>query len=218
GDRHRRLERTDVDGHDDAAASQHLVALQVAAVRHGRWLAPHRPFADHEFRMTEQFAIDVARNAFVVALQIGGPLPAGSLVVGMLVSVFQAVTQINESTLSFVPKILVVAGGLAVLGPSMATTLVACMWRTYVLLAQFAALLLVPVLGHDGIPAGMDVTWTALASEALVGALAGFASTVAYSAIQFGASLLDVQAGFSMASIYDATLGSQGATLERFYS
>ncbi len=36
--------------------------------------------------MTEQFAIDVARNAFMVALQIGGPLLAGSLVVGMMVS------------------------------------------------------------------------------------------------------------------------------------
>jgi flagellar biosynthesis protein FliR len=85
-------------------------------------------------------------------------------------------------------------------------------------LGLFTALLLVPVLGHDGVPAGMDVTWTALASEALVGALAGFASTVAYSAIQFGASLLDLQAGFNMASLYDATFGGQGAILERFYS
>jgi flagellar biosynthetic protein FliQ len=77
--------------------------------------------------MTEQFAIDVARNAFMIALQIGGPLLAASLVVGMLVSVFQAVTQINEQTLSFVPKILVVAGTLALLGPWMATTLIAYM-------------------------------------------------------------------------------------------
>jgi flagellar biosynthetic protein FliQ len=88
--------------------------------------------------MTEQFAIDVARNAFMVALQIGGPMLAGSLVVGMLVSVFQAVTQINESTLSFVPKILVVAGALAVLGPWMATTLVAYMVSTFNLLPQLA--------------------------------------------------------------------------------
>jgi flagellar biosynthesis protein FliR len=85
-------------------------------------------------------------------------------------------------------------------------------------LGLFTSLLLVPVLAHDGVPAGTDVTWTGLASEALVGALAGFASTVAYSAIQFGASLLDVQAGFSMASLYDSTFGSNGAILERFYS
>jgi flagellar biosynthetic protein FliQ len=81
--------------------------------------------------MTEQFAIDVARNAFLIALQIGGPLLASSLVVGMLVSVFQAVTQINEQTLSFVPKILVVAGALALLGPWMATTLVSYMVFTF---------------------------------------------------------------------------------------
>ena len=88
--------------------------------------------------MTEQYAIDVARNAFIVALQIGGPLLAGSLIVGMLVSVFQAVTQINEQTLSFVPKILVVAGALAVLGPWMATTLVNYMVGTFNSLPQLA--------------------------------------------------------------------------------
>jgi flagellar biosynthesis protein FliQ len=81
--------------------------------------------------MTEQFAIDVARNAFMIALQIGGPLLGSSLVVGMLVSVFQAVTQINEQTLSFVPKILVIAGALALLGPWMETTLVSYMVFTF---------------------------------------------------------------------------------------
>jgi flagellar biosynthetic protein FliQ len=88
--------------------------------------------------MTEQFAIDVARNAFMTALEIAGPLLMGSLVVGMLVSVFQAVTQINESTLSFVPKILVVAGGLALLGPWMATTLIAYLINTFNALPQLA--------------------------------------------------------------------------------
>ena len=88
--------------------------------------------------MTEQYAIDVARTAFVVALQIGGPLLVGSLAVGMLVSVFQAVTQINETTLSFVPKILVVAGTLAVLGPWMAATLISYIVGTFNALPQLA--------------------------------------------------------------------------------
>ena len=74
--------------------------------------------------MNEQLAIDVARNALIVAFELGGPLLLGSLVVGMLVSIFQAVTQINEATLSFVPKILVVAGTLVFLGPWMGQTLV----------------------------------------------------------------------------------------------
>jgi flagellar biosynthesis protein FliQ len=81
--------------------------------------------------VSEQFAIDVARNAFMIALQIAGPFLISSLVVGMAVSVFQAVTQINESTLSFVPKILVVAGSLALLGPWMATTLIAYLISTF---------------------------------------------------------------------------------------
>jgi flagellar biosynthesis protein FliQ len=74
--------------------------------------------------VTEQFAIDVARNALIVALELAGPLLAASLVVGMAVSIFQAVTQINEQTLSFVPKIAVVVGSLVFLGPWMGQTLV----------------------------------------------------------------------------------------------
>jgi len=85
-------------------------------------------------------------------------------------------------------------------------------------LGLFTALILVPVIGRDGLPTGIDVSWTALAGEALVGALSGFAATVAYTAVAFGASLLDLQAGFSMGSLYDATFGTQGAVLERFYS
>jgi flagellar biosynthetic protein FliQ len=75
--------------------------------------------------MTEQFALDVGRNALLMALQLSAPLLIGTLGVGMLVSVFQAVTQINESTLSFVPKILVVAATLALLGPWMGDSLLA---------------------------------------------------------------------------------------------
>ena len=88
--------------------------------------------------MTEQYAIDVARNAFMIALQIGGPLLAGSLIVGMLVSVFQAVTQINEQTLSFVPKIAVVGGALFVLGPWMATTLISYLVSMFNALPELA--------------------------------------------------------------------------------
>jgi flagellar biosynthesis protein FliR len=85
-------------------------------------------------------------------------------------------------------------------------------------LGLFTALILVPVVARDGLPAGVDVSWTVLAGELLVGCLSGFAATVAYTAIALGASLLDLQAGFSMASLYDATFGTQGAILERFYS
>jgi flagellar biosynthetic protein FliR len=85
-------------------------------------------------------------------------------------------------------------------------------------LGLFTALILVPVLAKDGLPASVSVDWTSLAGEAVVGALSGFAATLAYTAISYGASLLDFQSGFSMASLYDATFGNQGAILERFYS
>jgi flagellar biosynthetic protein FliQ len=88
--------------------------------------------------MSEQFVIGVAQHAFITSLEIAGPLLACSLVVGMLVSIFQAVTQINEQTLSFVPKILVVGGALALLGPWMATTLVSYMVGTFNSLPQLA--------------------------------------------------------------------------------
>jgi flagellar biosynthetic protein FliR len=84
-------------------------------------------------------------------------------------------------------------------------------------LGLFTSLILVPVIARDGLPAGADISWTALAGEALVGALSGFAATVAYTAVVFGANILDFQAGFSMGALYDQTLGSQGAVLERFY-
>ena len=85
-------------------------------------------------------------------------------------------------------------------------------------LGLLIALILVPVVGKDGLPPGVDVTWTAIASEACLGALAGFAATLVYTALQLGAGLLDLQAGFALGSLYDATFGSSGAVLERFYS
>jgi flagellar biosynthesis protein FliQ len=88
--------------------------------------------------VTEQFAIDVARSAFITALEIGGPLLAVSLAIGMLVSIFQAVTQINEQTLSFVPKVLTVSAALALLGPWMATTLISYMVNIFNSLPQLA--------------------------------------------------------------------------------
>jgi flagellar biosynthetic protein FliQ len=81
--------------------------------------------------VTEQFAIDVAQNAFMIALQIGGPFLAASLAVGMLVSVFQAVTQIQEMTLTFVPKILVTVLAMVFFGPWMLRLLIGYTVKLY---------------------------------------------------------------------------------------
>ncbi|MEH0862003.1 flagellar biosynthesis protein FliQ [Halobacteriovorax sp. DPLXC-1] len=65
------------------------------------------------------FFSDIARQAVTVGLMISAPMLAGALIMGILVSIFQAVTQINEQTLSFIPKILVIIGALVLTAPWM---------------------------------------------------------------------------------------------------
>jgi flagellar biosynthesis protein FliQ len=57
--------------------------------------------------MTGSEAIDVGRDAIIVALKLGAPIMLMSLAVGLLVSFVQALTQIQEHTLTFVPKLLI---------------------------------------------------------------------------------------------------------------
>ena len=64
-------------------------------------------------------SLAVGQQAILMMLLLGGPVLVVSLVVGLGVSVFQAVTQINEQTLTFVPKIIAVLAVLVVLGPWM---------------------------------------------------------------------------------------------------
>jgi flagellar biosynthetic protein FliQ len=69
--------------------------------------------------MDEGWVLDLAQNALKTMLLVGGPLLAITLIVGLLVSIFQALTQINEATLTFIPKILAMGGALLILGPWM---------------------------------------------------------------------------------------------------
>jgi flagellar biosynthesis protein FliQ len=59
--------------------------------------------------MSHALVVDLARNAIMVALLLCGPMLVVALVVGLTVSVVQAVTQIQEQTLAFVPKLFAVA-------------------------------------------------------------------------------------------------------------
>ena len=74
--------------------------------------------------MHELQAMDLARRSILVALQLTMPILLLSLTVGVIVSLFQAVTQIQEQTLTFVPKIIVMVLALVVLGPWMLHTIV----------------------------------------------------------------------------------------------
>ncbi|PIV87808.1 MAG: flagellar biosynthetic protein FliQ [Hydrogenophilales bacterium CG17_big_fil_post_rev_8_21_14_2_50_63_12] len=67
--------------------------------------------------MNPDTVIAIVRQALEVAMLVAGPLLLASLLMGLLVSIFQAATQINEMTLSFIPKLLVMFVVLVVMGP-----------------------------------------------------------------------------------------------------
>ena len=73
--------------------------------------------------MSEADIIDILREAFMTALKLAIPLLLVSLGVGLLISLFQAATQIHEQTLTFVPKLIVVGLILIMLAPWMMTTM-----------------------------------------------------------------------------------------------
>jgi flagellar biosynthetic protein FliQ len=74
--------------------------------------------------MDTQTVIAIGREALTVTLMVAGPMLLVGLVIGLIISIFQSVTQINEMTLTFVPKILAVALTLLIFLPWMVNTLV----------------------------------------------------------------------------------------------
>lgn len=80
--------------------------------------------------MDAQQVFTIGQQGLYILMLVAAPILLTVLAVGVLVSVFQAATQINESTLSFVPKIVAAVIVLAVAGPWMVTTLVEYIQRT----------------------------------------------------------------------------------------
>ena len=73
--------------------------------------------------MNELMALELGRRALEITLLLCAPMLMTALVVGLLISVVQALTQINEVTLSFVPKILAVFAAMAIAGPWLISTM-----------------------------------------------------------------------------------------------
>ena len=69
--------------------------------------------------MTQNAYLDVIRHALTLTLMLSAPVLGFGLAVGLAVSIFQAVTQINEMTLAYIPKILAVFVALGIFGPWM---------------------------------------------------------------------------------------------------
>lgn len=88
--------------------------------------------------MTPDGALSIAQEAIRVALFVGAPVLGFGLAAGLLVSLFQATTQINESSLQFLPKILAALVGLVVFGPWMLTTLMDFTRTVFQMIPQMA--------------------------------------------------------------------------------
>ncbi len=89
--------------------------------------------------MSQNQVLYMAKEALGTAMLVGGPILGVSLLVGLLVSVFQAMTQIQEQTLSFIPKILAIVAVLLLLGPWMLTVLTTYTTNLLTQLATFAS-------------------------------------------------------------------------------
>ena len=74
--------------------------------------------------MTSETVMSMTYLAMKVALIMAGPILMVTLAVGLFISIFQAATQINEMTLSFIPKLLAVGAALVLLGPWLISTMV----------------------------------------------------------------------------------------------
>ena len=67
--------------------------------------------------MNEATVMDITAKTIWLAIQIASPALVAALITGLIISVFQAATQINEQTISFIPKILVMLAALVICGP-----------------------------------------------------------------------------------------------------
>ena len=73
--------------------------------------------------MTPEAVMTIARQTLEITALLAGPMLLASLAVGLVISLFQAATQINEMTLTFVPKLIVVALVILIAGPALLNTL-----------------------------------------------------------------------------------------------
>lgn len=74
--------------------------------------------------MNSEAVMSMTYGAMKLALSIAGPILLVTLIVGLIISIFQAATQVNEMTLSFIPKLLTVGITVVLLGPWLINTMV----------------------------------------------------------------------------------------------
>ncbi|MGE0098105.1 MAG: flagellar biosynthesis protein FliQ [Hydrogenophaga sp.] len=88
--------------------------------------------------MDPQAALTMGQNALFLLLMVAAPVLATVLGIGLVVSLFQAITQIHEATLSFVPKLIGAIAVFAIAGPWMMTTMVEFIRNTILSIPNYA--------------------------------------------------------------------------------
>lgn len=88
--------------------------------------------------MSIGFAVNILRNGVFQALLMAAPLLLVGMVVGLVISIFQATTSIQEQTLTFVPKIAAILGALILLGPWLITSMVQFAMKVFDLIPDMA--------------------------------------------------------------------------------
>ena len=89
--------------------------------------------------MTPEFVIDIGRRAIETALMVAAPMLIAALLIGLLISIFQAATQINEQTMTFIPKIVGVFVTMLLFAP----------WMLQKIMNLFYMIFnIIPTLGH----------------------------------------------------------------------
>lgn len=81
--------------------------------------------------MTPQTVLSIGQQALELTMLLSAPLLGAALITGLVVSIFQAATQINEMTLSFIPKLLAIFAALVATGPWMLTVMTDFMRRLF---------------------------------------------------------------------------------------
>lgn len=81
--------------------------------------------------MTPETVVTIGQSAVEMTLMLAAPLLLSALVIGLVVSIFQAATQINEMTLSFIPKLIGILLALIITGPWMVNTMVDYIQRLF---------------------------------------------------------------------------------------
>ena len=89
--------------------------------------------------MTPELVIYIGREAVYTVLLIAGPLLIGSIRIGLTISIFQATTQIQEQTLTFVPKIVAIFIMIVVFGPWMLNILLAFTQNLFTIMARLGS-------------------------------------------------------------------------------